>query len=262
MSKREELLILCKTEPTVSSKYQELVCVAGITKEGKFRRIYPIPWENFFSDSSKKFKKKQWIEYELREENPSGDNRPESRKIVNDSIEVKDRASYHEIKSLLDKNLTTLEELNHKEQQEVSIGVVEPKEIINVYSEHNPSHEKTEEMKKQKTVTGNDSVRIDVNDVQYHFEFRCSENCNEHDMLCEDWEVSELHRNLIKKYEDDITEDKVINKIKSVIEDKPDTYFLVGTHHQWGTYMIISLIYPRKEYVKNKREEDKLSSFT
>lgn len=57
-------------------------------------------------------------------------------------------------------------------------------------------------------------------------------------------------------------EEKVIKKLRSVIKDKPDTYFLVGTHHQWGTYMIISLIYPRKKYIESRREEDKLSSFT
>lgn len=263
MTTSEKLLILCKTEPTVSNKYQELVCVAGITEDGKFRRIYPVPWETFFSDSENRFKKKQWIEYELREENPSGDNRPESRKIVNDSIEVKKRATYREIRDLLDQKLNTLEELNEKHQNEVSIGVVRPEEIINVYADDNPSHEKAEDMKKQQTLTGNNAVRIDVNDVQYHFEFKCSGKCNEHDMLCEDWEVSELHRNLIQDYEQDTTEEKVIEKLRKVIEEKPDTYFLVGTHHQHGTYMIISLIYPTKKYIESKREEDdKLSSFT
>lgn len=259
---KEKLLILCKTEPTISSKYEELVCVAGITEEGEFRRIYPIPWETFFSDNDKRFQKKQWIEYELREENPEGDNRPESRKIVNDSIEVKERASYREIRSLLDDNLTNLEDLNEKDQQEVSIGVIQPENIDNIYADENPSHEKAEEGKKQKTIGGDEAVRIDVNEVQYHLEFSCCEGCEtDHDMLCEDWEISELHRSLTDNYDSEEAQEKAISKIREVIENKPDTYLLVGTHHQWGTYLIISLIYPKKEYVQSKREEPSLDKF-
>jgi hypothetical protein len=258
---KEKLLILCKTEPTISDKYEELVCVAGITEDGDFRRIYPVPWETFFSNNDKRFKKKQWIEYELREENPSGDVRPESRKIVNDSIKVKGEASYREIMGLLDENLTTLEELNQKDQEEVSLGVIQPEKILDIYAEHNSSHEKAEEGKKQRTLGGDEAVRIDVNEVQYHYEFECCEECSGHDMLCEDWEVSELHRNLIEKYDQDEAEEKVIEKIRSVIEDKPDTYLLVGTHHRWGTYLIISLIYPKKEYIESKRDEESLKSF-
>lgn len=41
---KEELLILVKTYPTLSKKYFELVCTAGINKNGEWRRIYPIPF--------------------------------------------------------------------------------------------------------------------------------------------------------------------------------------------------------------------------
>lgn len=44
----ESTLVLAKAYPVVSSKYEELVCVAGITSTGQWRRLYPIPWEVFW----------------------------------------------------------------------------------------------------------------------------------------------------------------------------------------------------------------------
>ncbi len=65
---KEELFVLDKAYPTISKKYELLVCVARITDKGKWRRIYPIPWDIFWKYSESKFKKKQWIKYELRDD--------------------------------------------------------------------------------------------------------------------------------------------------------------------------------------------------
>jgi len=83
----ERLLVLAKAAPEVSSKYEHLICVAGITDKGEWRRIYPIPWKIFWSMSGQNFKKKSWIQYELESDKPS-DFRPESRKIKFETIRV------------------------------------------------------------------------------------------------------------------------------------------------------------------------------
>ena len=36
------MLITAKTYPTISSRYNETVCTAGITTDWLFRRLYPI----------------------------------------------------------------------------------------------------------------------------------------------------------------------------------------------------------------------------
>ena len=56
----EKLLVLAKASPTVSKKYEHLVCVGGLTEANEWRRIYPVPWKFFFGGG---FKKKSWIEY-------------------------------------------------------------------------------------------------------------------------------------------------------------------------------------------------------
>lgn len=70
------VLITVKTYPVLSAKYDELVCTAGITDDGKWIRIYPIPFRKL--DYDKMYSKYQWIELEV-EKNPT-DIRPESYK--------------------------------------------------------------------------------------------------------------------------------------------------------------------------------------
>lgn len=94
MTERLRLLILVKTQPTFSNKYLETVCTAGITENGDWRRIYPIPFR--FLEGEEQYQKYQWIECDV-ELNPR-DSRPESRKlsgisgriITGDKISTKD----------------------------------------------------------------------------------------------------------------------------------------------------------------------------
>lgn len=42
----ENIFIIAKTYPTRSKKYKELVCTAGIKKDGEWIRIYPVPFRS------------------------------------------------------------------------------------------------------------------------------------------------------------------------------------------------------------------------
>lgn len=44
MSEIKRVLITVKTYPTISKKYDELVCTAGILEDGTWIRIYPLPF--------------------------------------------------------------------------------------------------------------------------------------------------------------------------------------------------------------------------
>jgi len=43
---RIKIPITVKAYPAISKEYNETVCTAGITEEGKWIRIYPIPLDN------------------------------------------------------------------------------------------------------------------------------------------------------------------------------------------------------------------------
>lgn len=42
-----KVLIAVKTYPTLSAKYDELVCTAGFKEDGTWIRVYPIPFRNW-----------------------------------------------------------------------------------------------------------------------------------------------------------------------------------------------------------------------
>ena len=60
---KTRVLITVKTYPTISSKYEELVCTAGFTEDGRWIRIYPIQFRK--KSYSEQYKKYDWIELDL-----------------------------------------------------------------------------------------------------------------------------------------------------------------------------------------------------
>lgn len=57
---RERVLITVKTYPTLSRKYGETVCTAGVREDGTWMRIYPVPFRRL--DEAEQYRKFDWIE--------------------------------------------------------------------------------------------------------------------------------------------------------------------------------------------------------
>lgn len=245
----ESALVLAKAYPVVSKKYEELVCVAGITSAGQWRRLYPIPWGVFWKNKDTKFKKKSWISYELKDVKPS-DHRPESRKINYETIQPGREENWSTIKKMLDERITNLEALTDKSHTEVSLGIIKPR-IIDFFQDEKRNYDKYLDKKAQMTLFGTSAVRIDIPDKIFGYEFYCSESCKKpHRMMCEDWEVGQLYRHCEeyrkKGKEEYSTEDEVFQKVKQKMMSFKDMYFVVGTHFRFGTYVIVGIIYPKK----------------
>lgn len=245
----ENTLVLAKAYPVVSRKYEELVCVAGVTENGEWRRLYPIPWEVFWKNSDTKFKKKSWISYELKDVNPS-DHRPESRKIKHETIQPENEERWSNIEKMLDERLTSLETLTGKSHTEVSLGVIKPR-IINFFQDDKKNYEKYLDKKAQMTLLGKSAVRIDIPDKIFGYEFYCSDNCTKpHRIMCEDWEVGQLYRNCDRCRKEGkqgySTDEEVFEKVKQKMLSFNDVYFIVGTHFRFGTYVIVGIVYPKK----------------
>ena len=71
---RQKVLILVQTYPSPSTKYGETVCTAGIREDGKWVRIFPVPFRSY--DEYERYSKYQWIECSLYK--AEKDHRPES----------------------------------------------------------------------------------------------------------------------------------------------------------------------------------------
>ena len=76
---KERILITVKTYPTLSRKYGETVCTAGVREDGSWVRLYPIPFR--LLDYSNRYSKYDWIETSLVRSRK--DPRPESHHPVN-----------------------------------------------------------------------------------------------------------------------------------------------------------------------------------
>ncbi len=248
---KERLLVLAKAAPEASKKYEELICVAGITEKGEWRRIYPIPWEVFCKTSDQNFKKKWWIEYELQS-NESSDHRPESRKIKFETIKPIKEATFKEIEDLLKSRMQTLDGLEVLGIKKQSLGVVEPKEVFDFLPSDNQNYEKLVSMGKQKTLTGEQAMKLSPPKFKYRYKFKDAIEGKVHENLCEDWEAVMVYLNCEKmrlagKYPDEQTvHQKVKDKMVKDIFKKGHVYFIVGSHFIFPTYMIIGVIYPRK----------------
>jgi len=71
---KERILITVKTYPTLSRKYGETVCTAGIREDGSWIRLYPVPFRRL--GDKEQYKKFDWIECQVRRN--TSDPRPES----------------------------------------------------------------------------------------------------------------------------------------------------------------------------------------
>ena len=248
----EKLLVLAKASPTVSRKYEHLVCVGGLTEANEWRRIYPVPWKIFFGG---RFKKKSWIEYEMQD-NVSFDHRPESRKVnLNRNFTSLGGESFKEIKKRLDEKLTTLERLKKTGHSKASMGVVKPYEIVDFVEEDSSRYLKLKNKQKQQTLDGRSAIEIFIPKKTFSYVFKCSRECPKpHKITCEDWELTELYRKLQNRLNEGKygSQEEVYGKIKDKflsLTSKKDFYFILGTHFRFNTYIIISVIYPKKSDV-------------
>jgi hypothetical protein len=69
-----DVLVNCKTYPAVSKKYLETVCTGGMSREGNFVRLYPIPFR--FLDEKEQYDR--WDLIRVRVYRDTKDPRPES----------------------------------------------------------------------------------------------------------------------------------------------------------------------------------------
>ncbi|MDY0001548.1 MAG: hypothetical protein RBU30_09660 [Polyangia bacterium] len=71
---KQRILITVKTYPTLSKKYGETVCTAGLREDGSWVRIYPVPFR--LLEKWAQYRRYDWLECQLVKN--TSDPRPES----------------------------------------------------------------------------------------------------------------------------------------------------------------------------------------
>lgn len=257
------ILITVKTYPSLSNKYGEVVCTAGFTEDGKFIRVYPIPFRKL--EYELHYKKYQWVEMNI-EKNKS-DFRPESYKLIDiDSIKlcnfIESQNNWYERKEIILKgniytNLTTLIDDAKNDFKLTSLAVFKPKNILTFLIEPATTREwdkdKVDMIVNQGNLFDNDIFKL-VNKLPYKFSYTYEDETGKQStQMIEDWEIGSLYWNCLKDNDGD--EDKACLKVREKYEGfikNNDIYFYLGTtlaHHKSSRnpFVIIGVFYPKKE---------------
>jgi hypothetical protein len=84
MQQKSRVVVLVKALPQPSKTYGETVCCAGVTVDGKWKRLFPVRFRHLMDKNS--FSRWDWVRYGYRL--PTHDNRPESCHVCEDTIAV------------------------------------------------------------------------------------------------------------------------------------------------------------------------------
>ena len=259
---KKKFLITVKTYPTISSKYEELVCTAGFLENGEFIRIYPIPFRKL--DYAMQYKKYDWIEIDI--EKNTSDFRPESYRPIYSELDLSIPVIDHigtennwlkRKKIVLNKVYEDIEKLiNEAKNIGTSLAVFKPKKIIDfIYEETNRKWDsnKLKALQQFNLFEKRDNDFKVVRKLPFKFSYSFKD-CNDKKckLMIEDWEIGALYWNSLKRSNGN--EEKAILKVKSKYFDDfaktKDLYFYLGTtlkYHKRGKnpFIIIGTFHPK-----------------
>jgi hypothetical protein len=249
---RLKVLIVAKTYPQPAWKGIEVSCTQGVTEQGDWVRLFPVPFR--LLEGPQQFKRYQWVEVEVTK---ARDPRPESYcinvnsiRIVSNPIPTKNKWELRKalLYPLLSPSIEELKEA-HKAYG-TSLGFVKPK-VIESFVMQPTTPDWTEEQKaklaQQDLFYKIPSTPLEKIPFNFNYRFQCDDpRCNGHIMKINDWEVCQAYRSWKQRYGGG-WEEKFRLRFETEMIGRKDTCFFVGTlsrhPHRWT---ITGLFYPPK----------------
>jgi len=264
-----KVLITVKTYPTLSEKYDELVCTAGFREDGTWIRIFPVPFRKLNYES--RYKKWHWIELDLVKN--TSDYRPESyrpRDIekeirILDEIDTKHNWALRRNIALgyVYTNMTELLAETKDPKKGTSLAVLKPTQILDFIWE---DCDREWDKRKMDAVYANQAQGslFDLEDTKQIFKvvkklpykfsyvFKTEDDITR-TLMIEDWELGMLYWNCLEKANGDETVAclKVKEKYFDWMHTHCDLHFFMGTTKQFhnvapNPFIIIGTFYPPK----------------
>lgn len=249
--KRERLLILVKTYPTLSTKYGETVCTAAIREDGSWVRLYPVPFRRL--GETEQYKKYDWLECRIVRN--TQDRRPESYRPADDSElqaigHIGTQDQWRERRKIVlgkAKVSHTLDELIHgAKQNEISLAVFKPAKVIDFIAEREDSREWDPKKLSAMRAHIDQLSLFDDNEwrktfkvipkLPYKFSYRFEDSNGQRSQLqILDWEIGALFWNCLWRDQSQ-NEQAAIEKVRSKYFDEfntKDLHFFLGTTLQF-----------------------------
>lgn len=249
MPGKERVLITVKTYPTLSRKYGETVCTAGVRVDGSWVRIYPVPFRRL--GETQQYKKFDWVECDLvRGRN---DPRPETRhpsdmKQLRPVAHIDTRDNWRERRRLLLETAKVHASLNElivgAKANTLSLAIFKPAKITGFSwekEERDWDPAKVQEMRnktKQGDLFAEETWRhtfqiIPKLPYSFSYEFKDSDGKTAKLQIL-DWEIGALFWNCMKRHGND--EKVALEKVRMQYEDQfltTDLHFFLGTTQQF-----------------------------
>lgn len=266
---KERILVTVKTYPTLSRKYGETVCTAGVREDGSWVRLYPVPFRRL--NETEQYRKFDWLECDL--DKSPGDSRPESYRptdakqlIAAGHMDTKD--NWQERRRLLlqtAKVFTSLQPLiNGAKANSLSLAVFKPTRILEFIWEEedrewNPA--KVAELRNrslQGVLFEEDAWQQTfklIAKLPYSFSYRFVDAEGKvSEMQILDWEAGQLYWSCMKRCGNN--EAAALAKVKEKYFNeflKKDLHFFLGTtqqFHAWATnpWVVIGVLPIPHEY--------------
>lgn len=214
-------MILIKAQPHRSSRYFETVCCAGVGRDRKWRRQYPVPFRILKDDQ--RFGRWQWISYDFLL--PKDDQRKESQKVLSQTLLVKEKMKRSERAAFLAPLVHgTLEEANFARD---SLTLIRPKKIKltakpKTKAELEDETEKHKELASQLSLLDSDEDAEPLKPCRMQFRLAWQDQGGRnHDHECDDWETAAAFNRFDRLY----GEERAVKNLKSKYEEQ---YFDAG----------------------------------
>lgn len=261
---RERILITVKTYPTLSTKYGETVCTAGVRPDGSWIRLYPVPFRRL--EEEQQYRKYDWLECRVIRQ--TKDPRPESFRPVDEAelvavahIGTADR--WRERRDLLLKTGRVYDKrdelITGAKTNQLSLATFKPTKVHDFVWEQEERDWDPEKLRKMRELHSQLDLFSDnawrktfnvIPKLPYSFSYRFRDaNGKESKLQVLDWELGALYWNCLRSSEGN--EPIALEKVRSQYFDnflKTDLHFYLGTTQEWhfrspNPWVIVGLLY-------------------
>jgi hypothetical protein len=266
MYEHKRIYILVKTYPTISEKYAELVCTAGMLEDGSWIRLYPVPYRHLGDEQ--RYPKYTWIEANVQRN--TMDFRPESYRPDLQTVQVSRNTKGSKVDWLARRDIilgrgvvyTNLQVLTNRAKTEgTSLAIFKPTKVLNFKVEEDTPDWNPNKLAKLQAQSAQMNFFKTAEDLQaefrvaqkipYKFSYRFEDDAGKQStMMIEDWEIGMLYLNCLKRANGDkqVAIDKVKEKYADFMQTH-DLYFFLGTTLKYhkvapNPFIIIGVFYP------------------
>lgn len=248
------LLVTVKAYPSISTKYNELVCCAGITDAKKWVRLYPVPYRDL--PGHKHFEKYDILEVDAFKREAYKDDRPESWQPDLDTMRIVGHVDVRHgnwdarmewIRPTLFQGFAHLQDLQTK--QNVSLGAFRPAKILGI--DVSPDDENWSPAQMNVINQGDlFSKKEPLEKVPYRFRLGfLDERDKEHHLSVIDWEFYQLWRKERDRFgSEEKAAEQVKKKLETISAPDNDLILFVGNlaaPAKRKSFMILGCCFPK-----------------